>query len=220
MEIMEIYKAPQGEGRNIGVPSIFIRLQGCPVHCGWCDIKQSWAMRTSESKTMTPQEVVARVDVLSNQEISHVVITGGEPMMQRKEVERLVLGLQAGYHVEIETSGIYRPLVDAHPQYNVSPKLPSAQPKVAPSDILELYLQEDAVFKFVVSNREDFEAARFLCDRYQIPYSRVILMPQGIDKATIIKGMSDLENQILQEWPQVKMTTRLHILMHDNERKR
>lgn len=95
--VNDIFDAPQGEGGRLGTWSHFIRLQGCPVGCSWCDSKQTWA---KDGKEMTEDELVAGLRDFPGQ----VVITGGEPFFQ--DIGSLVMRLRLlNLYIQIETSG-------------------------------------------------------------------------------------------------------------------
>ena len=135
--INEIFESVQGEGSYTGVPSIFVRLQGCPVGCPWCDTKHTW--------TAVPDDVIAITtlrekaadapthaylsleDLLAEYQLrgyraKHVVITGGEPCLF--DLTELTTGLiDAGFSVQIETSGTFAIRCHADTFVTVSPKI-------------------------------------------------------------------------------------------------
>jgi 7-carboxy-7-deazaguanine synthase len=101
MQITEIYKSVQGESTYTGVACIFVRLTGCNLRCSWCDSEYSFY----GGKKMSADEVFAEVQRLSVNG-GYVEITGGEPMLQEREVVPLMQHLlDAGYNVLLETSG-------------------------------------------------------------------------------------------------------------------
>ncbi len=119
--VNEIFQTLQGEGHFTGIPAIFIRLQGCPVGCSWCDTQYTWTQHASRETSM--QQVVlktARSDTWSNaseQQLlevirqqrytaRHVVITGGEPCIHDLLPLNLLLE-QQGFMCQIETSGTH-----------------------------------------------------------------------------------------------------------------
>ena len=105
MQIIEIYKSIQGESTHAGLPCVFVRLMGCNLRCAWCDSEYTF----SGGHRMSRQEVSAEVERLSPGG-GLVEITGGEPMLQEREVVPLMQRLlDDGYTVLIETSG-ERPL--------------------------------------------------------------------------------------------------------------
>jgi 7-carboxy-7-deazaguanine synthase len=120
MRIAEIFHSIQGEGILVGVPSVFIRLSGCNLRCTWCDTPYtSWA---PEGPEMAIQEIWQRVEHFN---CSHVVVTGGEPMLF-PAVAELTDGLKTrGLHVTIETAGtVWQPV--ACDLMSISPKLAMA----------------------------------------------------------------------------------------------
>jgi len=166
MQISEIYKSLQGESTHTGLPCVFVRLTGCNLRCTWCDSEFSF----SGGRKMTLQEVLAEVARLSPCECGAgaparenlVEITGGEPMLQEREViplmERL---LAAGYKVLLETSG-ERPLARVPKQVVkiVDVKCPhSGEPDTFDLENIAALKPHDEL-KFVLTDRTDYEFAR------------------------------------------------------------
>lgn len=156
MYLIEIYKSIQGESSFAGVPCIFVRLAGCNLRCAWCDSEYTFAGGTR----MSEDEVVAEIQKLAP--VSLVEFTGGEPLLQEREViplmERL---LSAGYELMIETSG-ERPLerVPRAVHKIVDVKCPgSGEAGSFRMANLDCLTERDEV-KFVIANRADYEFAR------------------------------------------------------------
>ncbi|MEM5343644.1 7-carboxy-7-deazaguanine synthase QueE [Paraburkholderia azotifigens] len=141
--VNEIFESLQGEASFAGTPSVFVRLQGCPVGCPWCDTKHTWHMGPEREisvsamgkKTELPCDSYSWCDVstLANivraADAEHVVITGGEPCMY--DLRPLIAKLEAWHHrVQVETSGTYVPLVTPTTFVTVSPKyeMPGGRP--------------------------------------------------------------------------------------------
>ncbi|PIJ50477.1 7-carboxy-7-deazaguanine synthase QueE [Erwinia sp. OLTSP20] len=135
--INEMFQTLQGEGYYTGVPAIFIRLQGCPVGCSWCDTKHTWD-KLAERETSLQQIITktAESDAWGNADEStllqviadkgwtarHVVITGGEPCIH--DLRALTQALeQAGFSCQIETSGTHEVKCSARCWVTVSPKV-------------------------------------------------------------------------------------------------
>lgn len=156
MYIIEIYKSVQGESSFTGLPCIFIRLAGCNLRCSWCDSEYTF---TGGSK-MSLDEVMSEVTKLAP--VKLVEITGGEPMLQDREVVPFMdLLLSAGYEVLIETSG-ERPLgvVPKEVHKIVDVKCPaSGEGGSFRIENLGALTSRDEV-KFVIADRGDYEFAR------------------------------------------------------------
>lgn len=156
MHLIELYKSVQGESSFAGVPCIFVRLAGCNLRCSWCDSEYTF----TGGKPFTEDEVVAEIERLA---CRLVEFTGGEPMLQARELlptmQRLIDG---GYTVMMETSG-ERPLGDVPKAVHkiVDVKCPGAG-SAANSfrmENLEALTKNDEV-KFVLTDRADYEFAR------------------------------------------------------------
>jgi len=166
MQITEIYKSIQGESTYAGLPCVFVRLTGCNLRCSWCDTEYSFY----GGRKMTIEEVLDEVERLSPSG-GLVEITGGEPMLQEREVIPLMHRLlNGGYKVLLETSG-ERPLerVPAGVIKIVDVKCPnSGEPDTFRVENLEALLPPDEI-KFVLSDRTDYEFARDFVWRHNLP---------------------------------------------------
>ncbi len=135
--INEIFQTLQGEGIFTGVPAVFIRLQGCPVGCSWCDTKQTWekdpskettlgdiALKTLDSDEWAMSDTNTLIDLMREKKYSakHIVITGGEPCIY--DLTSLTNELELnGYQCQIETSGTYPIQCSDNTWVTVSPKV-------------------------------------------------------------------------------------------------
>ena len=136
-KINEIFETLQGEATFTGTPSIFVRLQGCPVGCAWCDTKHTWEIdpeltvdlaKTVEKSSDSPTWAQCDVEQLlacfkaRGYQAKHIVITGGEPCMY--DLNPMCNALhQQGYSTQIETSGTFEVLVPEQTWVTVSPKI-------------------------------------------------------------------------------------------------
>ena len=164
MQITEIYKSIQGESTHAGLPCVFVRLTGCNLRCSWCDSEYTF----TGGHRMTMEEVAEEVEQLSPGGL--VEITGGEPMLQEREVVPLMQHLlDDGYTVLLETSG-ERPLhrVPKGVVKIVDVKCPnSGEYDSFDMQNLEALDSLDEV-KFVLSDRTDYEFARDFVERHQL----------------------------------------------------
>lgn len=156
MYLIEIYKSIQGESSFAGRPCIFVRLAGCNLRCSWCDSEYTF----TGGYKLSEDEVVAEIEKLAP--VKLVEFTGGEPLLQEREVvplmERL---LGAGYELMIETSG-ERP-VEAVPKAVhkiVDVKCPGSgeSGRFRMTNLASLTERDEV--KFVITNRDDYEFAR------------------------------------------------------------
>src|ERR1700749_3825119 len=157
MYLIELYKSVQGESSFTGVPCIFVRLAGCNLRCAWCDSEYTFA----GGKPYTVDEIIAQIEGLAPCRL--IEFTGGEPMLQSKELLPLMERLLAqNYTLMIETSG-ERPLADVPKAVHkiVDVKCPGAGPAAHSlrRENLEALAKNDEV-KFVIANRKDYDFAR------------------------------------------------------------
>src|SRR5579864_1828605 len=164
MQITEIYKSIQGESTHAGLPCVFVRLTGCNLRCSWCDSEYTF----SGGHRMTIEEVAGEVERLRPSGL--VEITGGEPMLQEREVVPLMQRLlDDGYTVLVETSG-ERPLerVPKGVIKIVDVKCPnSGEHHSFHMQNLDALDSADEV-KFVLSDRTDYEFSRNFVARHHL----------------------------------------------------
>jgi 7-carboxy-7-deazaguanine synthase len=210
MLITEIYKSLQGESTYAGLPCIFIRLTGCNLRCTWCDSEFSFY----GGRKMTIEEVAAEVARLSPWSAdapvragrSLVEVTGGEPMLQEREVVPLMKSLlAANYKVLLETSG-ERPLANVPKAVVkiVDVKCPhSGEPETFDLANLHALTPHDEL-KFVLSDRTDYEFARdFVADHQLAGRVNAILFSPAFRKdATGARDTSHclLDPEQLAQW--------------------
>ncbi len=158
----------QGEGPSVGRLAMFLRLGRCDLSCSWCDTPYTWDWTGRNGVAYVPGEELERraVDDVVRDLLAPatplVVITGGEPLLQRRAVERIAGDcLAAGRSVEIETNGRHRPLRTQGVAYNVSPKLSSSgdpeERRIRPEVLDALRNTGTARFKFVCGCLEDLD---------------------------------------------------------------
>jgi len=201
MQITEVYKSLQGESTYAGLPCVFVRLTGCNLRCRWCDSEYTFYGGYKAS----PEEVLDQVRQLSPNG-GLVEITGGEPMLQERELvpflERL---LEHGYTVLLETSG-ERPLerVPAAVVKIVDVKCPdSGEGDSFRLQNLGVLSRRDEI-KFVLSTRADYEFAREFITRHQLSdkVNAVLLSPAFRKEASGARDSSHclLDPQELADW--------------------
>jgi 7-carboxy-7-deazaguanine synthase len=191
MKIAEIFYSIQGEGTLTGVPSVFVRTSGCNLRCAWCDTPYtSWEPQGEERDIESIAQEVERYGA------SHVVITGGEPMIA-PQIDELTHRLKQ--HITIETAGT----VDAHVRcdlMSLSPKLANSTPhtreegrwaarhdrlRYQPEILKRLTQLYPHQLKFVITDPNDLTEVHAVVEAIGVSKSRVLLMPEGIDSAIL-----------------------------------
>jgi len=207
----EIFFSIQGEGKSLGLPSIFVRTSLCNLHCIWCDTDYTWNWTGTRFEHVYDQrpgyqkfnkkewtavlpvpEVTALVAPIP---CRNVILTGGEPMLQQPALTRLMLELRAiapDYRFETETNGTMVPdaaFDAAIDQYNVSPKLANSNNPKQLREKAAAYRffaqSEKAHFKFVIAEKTDLQETLELIDRYHIPHHKIWLMPEGSSRQSL-----------------------------------
>ncbi len=190
MKIAEIFYSLQGEGILIGTPSVFVRTSGCNLRCTWCDTP--YASWQPEGEDFSVSEIAGKVAIFR---ASHVVVTGGEPMIAPEIVDLTRRLHEAGLHITIETAGtVYAP-VDCD-LMSISPKLSNSVPRereggrwaaqhdrlrYQPQVLKRLIDNYPYQLKFVVASRDDLDEIAAIRHDLGAPLSRVVLMPEGTD---------------------------------------
>jgi len=225
MQITEIYWSLQGESSYAGLPCVFVRLTGCNLRCTWCDSEYTF----TGGRRMSLDEVEAEVRRLAPPGL--VEITGGEPLLQEREVLPLMQRLLAlGYTVLLETSG-ERPLADVPPLVIkiVDVKCPrSGEFGTFRDENLAALTAQDEV-KFVLADRDDYEFARDFTRRHQL-MSRVrsvIFSPAfrkdaagARDASHCLLDPQQLAQWILEDGLQVRLGLQIHKFIWEPSRKR
>ena len=226
MVINEIFYSLQAEGFLAGMPSIFIRLAGCPLRCRWCDTKYAQDATAGEE-----HGIAEIIDKVAHWRFKHVVITGGEPMIQ-KDLPQLARELKAaGRHITIETAGIaYIPDMPCD-LMSISPKLSNSTPADAELAAMhedsrldiavlgELIDNYDYQLKFVVDSVNDLPEIQETLERIEnIDPEKVMLMPQAADKDELLR-----KSAVVAEMCKMvgfAFSQRLQVLLWANEKSR
>lgn len=185
-KINEIFETIQGEGAFTGVPSVFVRLQGCPVGCAWCDTRQTWEASPQHQSDLlqvlakneesplwanaTTKEIVEYI--MSQYTAKHVVITGGEPCIF--DLLALTQALEEeGFRCQIETSGTFPIKTSPRTWVTVSPKINMRGKR----EILKEALERANEIKHPVATGSDIEALEHLLNGLNIKDKVIALQP-------------------------------------------
>jgi len=226
---MEVYRSIQGEGLLMGVPTTFVRFFACNLRCSWCDTKYSWSVREGGTWESIPaQEVAERVHALGAR---HVVLTGGEPTLQ-KELALLAQELkEQGHHLTVETNATIFPAkaVPFIDLWSLSPKLSSAGENYLRFPIMQRFLEtlrpEQQQWKFVVRDDEDVQHLRALLSRFPLfaeHHLPVLLQPEGNmateDYAAALEYLAKQVQDSFWDDYYVRVLPQLHVLIWGRRR--
>lgn len=162
LRITEIFYSLQGEARDVGWPTVFVRLTGCPLRCQYCDTE--YAFHGGQTQTLT--QILAAVAAHPAQ---HVCVTGGEPLAQKNCPVLLTALCDAGYQVSLETSGALDiSAVDPRVSRVMDIKTPASNEASKNRwENLQHLTQHDQI-KFVICSRSDYDWAKNTLDEYAL----------------------------------------------------
>jgi len=218
VKIAEVFYSVQGEGMLVGVPSVFVRTSGCNLRCAWCDTPYtSWQPEGDERSI----ESIARE--VERHGASHVVVTGGEPMIAPEIVE---LTRRLAGHLTIETAGT----VDAEVRcdlMSISPKLANSTPegrwaaqherlRHQPEVLKSLMSRFAYQLKFVIARAEDIAEVRAIVEETCADRECVVLMPEGVEPGVLAQRATWLVEICKREG--YRFSPRLHIDLWGNRR--
>jgi 7-carboxy-7-deazaguanine synthase len=224
LRVSEVFESVQGEGASAGVSSVFLRLATCNLRCTWCDTKYTWdwsAYDYAREVRTLPIEQVA--ETLASSAAEHVVVTGGEPLLQQRALSALFTLLPEGRWLEVETNGTLAPLPTLAArvsQWNVSPKLSnSGEPLERRLDLEALRALGGtgrAWLKLVVEAERDLEEIDALLSELSWPRERVLFMPRAASRAELAER-TPLVTRLARERG-VGTSPRLHVERWDGRR--
>ena len=224
MKISEIFESIQGEGNNAGKPAVFLRTAECNLKCVWCDTKYTWDWKTYDySKEVNEMSIKEVRQSLEQFRVRHLVITGGEPLMQQDDLSELLTFLKPKFYVEVETNGTILPnnslsaLVD---QWNVSPKTKNSGNPLEMCEDNECYTffskKKNCYFKYVVESEEDLIEINQLISKYNLEKERVLLMTQAMTKEEILAKEKNVFT--LSKKNSLGFSPRLHVMKWGSQR--
>jgi 7-carboxy-7-deazaguanine synthase len=206
LRITEIFYSLQGESNAVGLPTVFIRLTGCPLRCVYCDTSYAF----SGGKKIEIDAIVAQAEQYGTK---YVTVTGGEPLAQPGCLELMTKLLDKGYIVSLETSG-------ALDVSEVDPRVVKVMDLKTPSSA-ELsknryqnidYLDSKDQVKFVIGNDEDYEWSKNVLAEYDLPNRCQILFSPVMGQ----KNPTTLAEKILRDRLPVRFQLQLHKILWDD----
>ena len=206
LRITEIFYSLQGETSRVGLPTVFVRLTGCPLRCTYCDTAYAF----TGGQSMTLQEIMERVQACSTR---YVTVTGGEPLAQKNCLPLLRMLCDAGYHVSLETSGALDvSAVDKRVMKILDIKTPaSGEAEKNLWSNLDLLSAHDEI-KFVLCDEADYLWAREISLGKKLAARCAVLFSpaQGQLQA------AELADWILRDALPVRLQVQLHKLLWGN----
>ncbi len=207
LRISEIFYSLQGESRSAGFPTVFVRLTGCPLRCGYCDT--SYAFKGGEW-----MDIQGICDQVAAYQPRHVTVTGGEPLAQKKVLPLLIRLCDADYEVSLETSGS----LDLH---GVDPRVIIVMDIKTPGsgeaeknrwNNLQQLSSKDQI-KFVICGREDYDWAKLQMQEHELAdRCEVLFSPAQAYLAPAV-----LADWILQDNLPVRFQLQLHKILWGEE---
>jgi 7-carboxy-7-deazaguanine synthase len=215
LKVSEIFDSVQGEGVSVGTPCTFLRLAGCNLTCTWCDTPYSWDWQRYDYESE-----VTRYDVLTlAQRLAHaprLVVTGGEPLLQRAALALLLEQLPAQLVIEVETNGTKSAgpaLLERVGQWNVSAKLGNSGEAVSRRLVEEPLRQfrdtGRAWLKLVIESDADAAEAQALVERLAWPTERVLFMPQASTREALLTLLPRVQRLAMER--DFGWSSRIHI---------
>ena len=210
MRISEMFFSLQGEGLRAGLPTVFVRLTGCPLRCGYCDT--TYAFQGGQWF-----EIGAILAAVAGHPTRHVCVTGGEPLAQKASLDLMAALCDAGYDVALETSGALAiDAVDLRVSRIVDVKTPgSGEVDRNRWTNLDLLAERDEV-KFVLVDEADYRWAAAIVSRYRIAERCPVLFSAAHGQLQ----PRDLAGWILRDGLPVRLQIQLHKFLWGEERGR
>jgi 7-carboxy-7-deazaguanine synthase len=203
LRIFEIFHSLQGESSRVGLPTVFVRLTGCPLRCGYCDTEYAF----HGGSTQTLEQILHEV---AQYQAHYVCVTGGEPLAQKACHDLLNALCDAGYSVSLETSGAMDiSQVDDRVSVIMDIKTPGSGEKSKNLWTNIPYLKAKDEVKFVLADRTDYDWAREILEKYQVLKKSPVLF------SPVYKTLppADLAKWVLEDHLSVRMQLQLHKIL-------
>ncbi|MDF2529973.1 MAG: 7-carboxy-7-deazaguanine synthase [Gammaproteobacteria bacterium] len=207
LRITEIFLSLQGETRTVGLPTVFIRLTGCPLRCGYCDTAYAF----KGGKKMSLDDIIAEV---KKYKAHYITVTGGEPLAQKNVLPLMSKLCDEGYEVSVETSGALDVSeVDSRVVKVVDLKTPGS--KECSKNLYENieHLNKKDQVKFVICNREDYDWSVATMSQYALPNKCEVLFSPSYND---ISGTT-LADWIVQDQLPVRFQMQLHKILWQDQ---
>lgn len=200
MLINEIFYSIQGEGRYMGVPVVFVRVQGCSLHCPWCDSNNTW--QEDESRDMEIKQILNDVNRCAPLGCKTIVVTGGEPTEQEDLYQFAQEAIYAGYRCHLETNGTDDEIIRGYFDWIVCSPKPGANYHIS-KGVDEL--------KYVIGVGDDINKIIPPAVRDQFK-GRIWLQPKADGNKVVSENVQYCLQQVLKD-PRLRMGYQFHKLV-------
>ncbi len=208
LRVTEIFYSLQGEARTVGLPTVFIRLTGCPLRCGYCDTEYAFY----GGQWMAFDDILARV---REHRPRYVTVTGGEPLAQKPCRDLLARLCEAGYEVSLETSGALDIAgIDPRVSIVMDLKAPGSGEEAKNLYANVAHLKASDQVKFVIGDRADYDWSRAKLAEYRLADTCEVLFSPAFGQIE----PKQLAEWILADRLPVRMQVQLHKLLWGEER--
>ena len=203
LRITEIFLSLQGESSSVGVPTVFVRLTGCPLRCAYCDTEYAF----QGGEWLSLDEVIKQVESF---QVKYVTVTGGEPLAQKNCTELLKRLCDLGYRVSLETSGALDiSQVDSRVIRVMDIKTPgSGECEKNLLENIDNLSKHDEV-KFVICDRNDYEWVRGMLEKYDLTSRCEVLLSPTTGKL----NAASLADWIVEDRLAVRFQMQLHKIL-------
>ena len=206
LRISEIFYSLQGESKTVGLPTVFIRLTGCPLRCQYCDT--SYAFSGGET-----QSIASILEQVAQYKTDYITVTGGEPLAQPGCLELLKQLADKDYSVSLETSGaIDVSKVDTRILKVIDLKTPASNEEHRNLYTNLQYLDSKDQLKFVICNAEDYAWSKEKISQYQLDKKCEILFSPAMGQ----QNPTDLAEWVLADQLSVRFQVQLHKVLWGN----
>lgn len=207
LKITEIFYSLQGETNTVGLPTVFVRLTGCPLRCVYCDT--TYAFKGGERLSF--EQIFQKV---AEYQCQYITVTGGEPLAQPECIALLTALCDKGYIVSLETSGALDvSKVDSRVIKVIDLKTPSSgELEKNLYENIQYALEKDQV-KFVIGNQEDYQWSKKIMAQYDLPNKTQVLFSPIYETIEA----RELADWILQDQLSVRFQVQLHKYLWNDE---
>lgn len=208
LRISEIFYSLQGETNTVGIPTVFVRLTGCPLRCNYCDTEYAF----TGGEKLSFQQIIEHIQ---HYKTAYVTITGGEPLAQPACHDLMVKLLDLGYTVSLETSGALDvSLVDSRVVKVMDLKTPSSGEMARNRYDNLAYITAQDQIKFVIADDADYQWSKAVAEQYGLYASCQVLFSPVMN----VMPATELAEKILADQLAVRFQIQLHKYLWNDAR--